>query len=789
MKLASFTFAVLVTASGCIFSGGQFPVEPGSDTGGDPVNLDAGEDAADTSKGNNGVPDATPQPDVASDASSDAGGTDAATDAASDATDATDSAVCGDGFVTGDETCDPATSRGCPTNAATDCEQIDGCQPFEVVGDPSDCSSECVALAEVTVCLNGDSCCAPGCNATDDSDCASVCGNGVVEPPEVCDADCPTSCDDNQKCTVDSSVGSPQNCDFICVNDPIVDCVSGDDCCAPGCNANNDNDCEPFCGNGFVEAGEVCDGDCPSSCQDGESCTSDVMIGTPGTCDAVCTTTKILTCGPGEGCCPDACDGTNDVDCMAVCGNGVTEPGETCDGDCPVSCDDGKVCTSDGFAGTARTCDLTCTHAPIVACSNAADGCCPAGCNATNDGDCEPQCGNKVLEKGEECDGGVGDRTCLNQNLSYSGGTLGCTNTCRFDTGGCFTQASGTEHTAFVTSATFVGDEIGGIARADNLCNIAASGSTRAAGHSYVSLLADSKLGIALSDRLIWGTRVENTLGQEVVTNTTWPWDRLSNPIRYDQSGINLDPDLSPTHDEIKAWTGADAVGAPSGQDCRDSTGSPWRGTFTSPLGNSGDIGRIASTDIQWFDGGGVDACDTSSHHLYCVSARAQPNIFVFATNETFTGSQIGGVSGADQRCKLAAAAGAKTSALNRDWFAMLATAAVQPSDRSMWGDNGPNVRPVYNTNGDLVEATPANWPWNLESPVMYDEDGVALGTSRVWTGATTGGGSHANNCNGWRSSASAFFGYSAQVSATQAWLGDMSISCNTPLHLYCMSR
>ena len=37
--------------------------------------------------------------------------------------------------------------------------------------------------------------------------------------------------------------------------------VDGDGCCAPGCNATNDSDCTPICGNGVVEAGETCDGD------------------------------------------------------------------------------------------------------------------------------------------------------------------------------------------------------------------------------------------------------------------------------------------------------------------------------------------------------------------------------------------------------------------------------------------------------------------------------------------------------------------------------------------------
>lgn len=48
----------------------------------------------------------------------------------------------------------------------------------------------------------------------------------------------------------------------------------------------------------------------------------------------------------------------------------------------------------------------------------------------------DPICGNRVLEHGENCDGGsLGGATC--QALGYEGGSLGCTARCTFDTGAC----------------------------------------------------------------------------------------------------------------------------------------------------------------------------------------------------------------------------------------------------------------------------------------------------------------------------------------------------------------
>jgi len=74
---------------------------------------------------------------------------------------------------------------------------------------------------------------------------------------------------------------------------------------------------------------------------------------------------------------------------VPVCGNGVLETGELCDGDCPTSCDDQDPCTRDVLSGGAATCDAVCSH-PAKTADDCADldGCCPAGCAAVGDLDC-----------------------------------------------------------------------------------------------------------------------------------------------------------------------------------------------------------------------------------------------------------------------------------------------------------------------------------------------------------------------------------------------------------------
>jgi hypothetical protein len=200
-----------------------------------------------------------------------------------------------------------------------------------------------------------------------------------------------------------------------------------DGCCPAACNANNDADCRPRCGNGVVESGETCDppSSCPSaqSCNDGDACTTDSLTGSAQTCTAQCAHVAVTRCSfTSDGCCPQGCTANNDADCVAACGNGVVETGERCDiaipagqpGACPQSCPttcqnstecpsgdfcSGGRCTpqspSDGnltchiehIAGTA--CNAHCVVDPSPTTCGSADACCPFGCTSASDNDCQ----------------------------------------------------------------------------------------------------------------------------------------------------------------------------------------------------------------------------------------------------------------------------------------------------------------------------------------------------------------------------------------------------------------
>ena len=108
---------------------------------------------------------------------------------------------------------------------------------------------------------------------------------------------------------------------------------------------------------------------------------------------------------------PDA--GSSDAHSDGVtiaCGDGVIGEGE--------ECDDGNRLDGDG-------CGPDCTVEPGWTCTGQ-----PSTCTRL--------CGNGHRDPGEECDGtDLGGASCSDADPRFTGGTLRCTNDCRFDTSGC----------------------------------------------------------------------------------------------------------------------------------------------------------------------------------------------------------------------------------------------------------------------------------------------------------------------------------------------------------------
>jgi hypothetical protein len=129
----------------------------------------------------------------------------------------------------------------------------------------------------------------------------------------------------------------------------------------------------PTCGDGHVDPGEACDGNCPTSCPAPMGCLRSALKGTATDCTAECVTTEVTTIKVGDGCCPKGADAATDSDCPKSCGDGVVDTTESCeptskDKPCPTvsDCDDSDPCTMDTLSGTAEQCTAKCGHTPIA---------------------------------------------------------------------------------------------------------------------------------------------------------------------------------------------------------------------------------------------------------------------------------------------------------------------------------------------------------------------------------------------------------------------------------------
>jgi cysteine-rich repeat protein len=306
------------------------------------------------------------------------------------------------------------------------------------------------------------------------------CGSDCLFYTELCQADCPGECGD------DELNGEGEQCDgpdlgpvsSSCSDYPGADFGSGTITCNTDCTINLNN-CRPgTCGDSILNSGEECDdgnkndGDGCSAVCTAESCGNNIIdkgeqceSGVPYSLDCeslgfsgggiTCTNCKWNTsqCIDGSGTCGnnmvdspgEVCDGSDlsglecsdftgynsgslscNPDCSlnfsnckySRCRNGIIDPGESCEPDIALSLD----CSDFGYFGGDVYCD------PFT-CQISTEYC-----------DCvEGFCGDGTINSGQEtCDGDDwGQIERCSQIGDFTGGSLSCGDDCSFDTTGC----------------------------------------------------------------------------------------------------------------------------------------------------------------------------------------------------------------------------------------------------------------------------------------------------------------------------------------------------------------
>jgi len=206
----------------------------------------------------------------------------------------------------------------------------------------------------------------------------SICGDGVQQGNEACDgADL-----DGHTCISEGLEGFGLACKPTCDEFDFSACAVS------------------ICGSGIRRGSEVCD----STDLGGSSCQTLGFNGGRLKCGANCTSFDTSEC-----CCSDGRPGCP----VCLCGNGVIDPQEECDG----SSLGGRTCFTFGFDGGTLSCSSSCNGFDLSGCI-------------------EFSCGNGVREGQEECDAQDFDgMTC--QSFAFDTGMLKCSSSCTFDMSGC----------------------------------------------------------------------------------------------------------------------------------------------------------------------------------------------------------------------------------------------------------------------------------------------------------------------------------------------------------------
>jgi hypothetical protein len=295
---------------------------------------------------------------------------------------------------------------------------------------------------------------------------------------------------------------------------------------------------------------------------------------------------------------------------------------------------------------------------------------------------------------------------------------------------------------------------------------------------STATVNAATRLGTAQGFVRVDGKPFANTVA-DILTN------KIFNPLRINESGVDVSINQSPTSSALTVWTGTTKDGNVAAATCLD-----WS---SQDAADNGNIGRATGGPVAWTarSNGG---CDTA-RRLYCfqidhtgvnlVPAPTSGKVAFVSTKNFAPGIGVG-IAGADTRC----ATDAANAGLSGTFKALLATTMATAASRVTLAPL--YVRPdgIPIATGTTIAAGSA-----LDSGIWQRADGTYVPSAGdlTFTGAASPSalGTNSSTCSDWTSSAtstSAMLGASAFADPSW-WSHATNGNCANTLAVYCLEQ
>jgi hypothetical protein len=320
----------------------------------------------------------------------------------------------------------------------------------------------------------------------------------------------------------------------------------------------------------------------------------------------------------------------------------------------------------------------------------------------------------------------------------------------------------------FLTSTQFSGN-LGGLAGADQRCQTAATAGNK--GGTWIALLATST---TTGTSRVTGSGPwyqEQSSGSFVVTynNTANLQTGALATLETDEQGRIIQGNFT---GDLNFWSGMNADATTTASTC-----SNWTTT-----GGSGSWGAFTSL------GTSSTSCG-NGYRLLCLEQSRLPRPpppsavrkRVFLTSTQFSGN-LGGLTGADQRCQTAATAGNKGGT----WIALLASSMMTgPSRVSASGPwyqerSGGSFVLTYNNAANLQTGSIATLETDEQGRIIQ---GNFTGDLNFWSGMNADATTSASTCSNWTTT-----GGSGSWGAFTS-LGTSATSCGNSYRLLCLEQ